>query len=575
MKNTNTNNNKTEKETKTMKNTRKTRMARKISAALAAVMITTTAASIGASASNDRCGIIDIPIWTTAGVNINAKTADQIVKNGMKDMSYSKVLKTWQKVLSDPTEAFPGGCDINGDGEVSEEEKNEIADKVKEYAAGLTVGLMKMGLNACCDGLADCFEGPMGDFANALFDVPQEASNDDIMDKIDENTRLVLQKIDDSEDRIVNKTSDLNVASEFGKTMDRYESAANSHRQAIRTALNEDTNESKTVEIAYSLGNLGKWAEKNIVIKRDEARTVLTADHCTTDPEHFYNLYKIAFKTALNNGSLFMKEAVENSQKYVVNCTNKYLKSSITLLQMLDAMDEVSKFTPDQVAKLSESSRDNYNEIKNNAYKAASFKAQVLEDMLGEDGILAKTTAYVQRKVDQPTTYVGRGVEDDKHVKLRKDLDYFSNVHFIYPYYKRCFLYSEPYDWKWIAGSDTALMSVRGLGYKEVEGVCKHALKTGYTVENYLKANGFNIDTKGNNKRILATGHFDEYHGRNWKAYTSHEGFYGFNINKKYNSKADAEKWNLIRKHQLGLGASQCDEWKEGDDYIFMFFVKE
>ena len=91
---------------------------------------------------------------------------------------------------------------------------------------------------------------------------------------------------------------------------------------------------------------------------------------------------------------------------------------------MLDAMDEVSKFTPDQVAKLSESSRDNYNEIRNNAYKAASFKAQVLEDMLGEDGILARTTAYVQRKVTEPTTYVGRGVEEDKHVKLRKDLEY-------------------------------------------------------------------------------------------------------------------------------------------------------
>ena len=241
---------------------------------------------------------------------------------------------------------------------------------------------------------------------------------------------------------------------------------------------------------------------------------------------------------------------------------------------MLAAMEDVSKFTPQQISKLSASALANYNKIKDNAYKADSFKAQVLEDLLGDNGILTKSTAYVERKVTEPTTYVGRGVEDDKHVKLRKDLDYCSNIQFIYPYYKRCALYSEPYDWKWIAGSDTQRMSARGLGYKEVEGICKHALNTGYTVENYLKANGFNINNNCGKNRILATGHFDEYHGKNWKAYTSYEGFYGFDINKKYGKDAGSEKWNLIRKHQLGLGMPGCDEWKVGDDYIFMFFVK-
>ena len=44
-----------------------------------------------------------------------------------------------------------------------------------------------------------------------------------------------------------------------------------------------------------------------------------------------------------------MKEAVENTQRYIVGCTDKYLKSSITLLEMLTAMDDVSKLTPKQV----------------------------------------------------------------------------------------------------------------------------------------------------------------------------------------------------------------------------------
>ncbi|MBQ2580323.1 MAG: hypothetical protein II574_01695, partial [Ruminococcus sp.] len=528
--------------------------------------VATTAASIGASAAPGRCELLNLCNFT--------RTADDIVKGELNNKSYSEVLKKWQTALKDPTKAFPNGCDIDGDGETTEEEKNEVADKLKEYAAGMTVGLMKMGLNKCCDGLADCFEGPMGDFANALFDVPQEASNDDIIDKIDESTNLVLKKIEDSENNIVNRTSNLNVASEYGKIMDKYDSAAGNHREAIKTALNEMNNESRTVEIAYSLGDLGEWANKNIVTKRGEARTVLTADYCTTDPENHYNLYKMAFKVALDKGSLFMKEAVENSQRYVVNCTNKYLKSSITLLEMLAAMEDVSKFTPEQISKLSASALTNYNKIKDNAYKADSFKAQVLDDLLGDNGILTKSTAYVERKVTEPTTYVGRGVEDDKHVKLRKDLDYCSNIQFIYPYYKRCALYSEPYDWKWIAGSDTKRFSANGLGCKETEAVCKHALNTGYTVENYLKANGFNINNNCGKNRILATGHFDEYHGKNWKGYTSYEGFFGFDINKKYGKDAGSEKWNLIRKHQLGLGMPGCDEWKVGDDYIFMFFVK-
>ena len=412
----------------------------------------------------------------------------------------------------------------------------------------------------------------MCDFANALFDVPQEASNDDIIDKLNESTNKVLEKIDDSENNIVNRTSNLNVASEYGKIMDKYDSAAGNHREAIKTALNEKNNESKTVEIANSLGDLGEWANKNIVTKRGEARTVLTADYCTTDPENHYNLYKMAFKVALDKGSLFMKEAVENSQRYVVNCTNKYLKSSITLLEMLAAMEDVSKFTPDQISKLSASALANYNKIKDNAYKADSFKAQVLEDLLGDNGILTKSTAYVERKVTEPTTYVGRGVEETKHVKLRKDLDYNCDLGFITAYDKT-FL-SGVSNWKWIAGSDTKRFSANGLGCKETEAVCKHAVNIGYTVANYLKANSFNIDNSWGDKRILVTSHYDDFHGTNWKGYTEYEGFKGYDINKKYGKNAEAEKCQMIKKHITGFWTSWITERRVGNNYTYMFFVK-
>ncbi len=545
--------------------TRKTtgKVKRTVSAALAALMLTTTAASIGASAT------------TAQAPKTTATTAEQFISKQFEGKKYKDVLDVWQKAQKGADNVFPQGCDLDGDGIETEEEKNEVEDKLKEYAAGLTVGLMKMGLNKCCDGLADCFEGPMGDFANALFDVPQEASNDDIIDKIDESTNLVLKKIEDSENNIVNRTSNLNVASEYGKIMDKYDSAAGNHREAIKTALNEKNNESKTVEIAYSLGDLGEWANKNIVTKRGEARTVLTADYCTTDPENHYNLYKMAFKVALDKGSLFMKEAVENSQRYVVNCTNKYLKSSITLLEMLAAMEDVSKFTPQQISKLSASALANYNKIKDNAYKADSFKAQVLDDLLGDNGILTKSTAYVERKVTEPTTYVGRG--QGKFVKLRSEVSVSSDLGFIEPRDKIWFGLGKS-KWYWKNGSDTTRLNYSGLTYKEYEGIGKHAFATGYNIENYLKANGFTVQKayKDSYKNIvLPTAHFDEYHGTAFKGYYSHEGFNGYDITKGYSKNADAPKWNLLHKIQKGGVWMDIPEFnRENLGYGFLFFEK-
>ena len=545
----------------TRKNTGKVK--KTVSAALAALMLTTTAASIGASAT------------TAQAPKTTATTAEQFISKQFEGKKYKDVLNVWQKVEKGTDNAFPQGCDLDGDGIETEEEKNEVEDKLKEYAAGLTVGLMKMGLNKCCDGLADCFEGPMGDFANALFDVPQEASNDDIIDKIDESTNLVLKKIEDSENNIVNRTSNLNVASEYGKIMDKYDSAAGNHREAIKTALNEKNNESKTVEIANSLGDLGEWADKNIVTKRGEARTVLTADYCTTDPENHYNLYKMAFKVALDKGSLFMKEAVENSQRYVVNCTNKYLKSSITLLEMLAAMEDVSKFTPEQISKLSASALANYNKIKDNAYKADSFKAQVLDDLLGDNGILTKSTAYVERKVTEPTTYVGRG--QGKFVKLRSEVSVSSDLGFIEPRDKIWFGLGKS-KWYWKNGSDTTRLNYSGLTYKEYEGIGKHAFATGYNIENYLKANGFTVQKayKDSYKNIvLPTAHFDEYHGTAFKGYYSHEGFNGYDITKGYSKNADAPKWNLLQKIQKGGVWMDIPEFnRENLGYGFLFFEK-
>ena len=540
---------------------------RTMTASVAAIMIAATAASIGASASSQ------VPPGNN-GIAAGTQTAEEFLRDQMKDLSYKNVLSVWQKVQTGSDNAFPEGCDVNGDGEETDEEKNEVADKLREYAAGLTVGLMKMGLNKCCDGLADCFEGPMGDFANAVFGVPQEASNDDVIENMNKTTQQIIQKITDSENRIVNRVSNISVASEYGKTIDNLSAKAASFRRAIRGAVSKGSENEKAVAVASLLGDMLKWTSNPLVDKLDDAREYMTSEYCTTDSENGNNLYGIAFQTALDKGSLFMREAVENSQKYIAQTTNKYMRSCVTLLEMLTSMQKVNELTAEQVAAMSKVAQKDYAAIADHADKAYFYEAEILNDLFGDNGILTKSAGYIDRKNTQPTTYVGRGTGN--FVELRKELHVSGDLGFIDPNLKAKSVagYS---NWAWVSGSDTRDLGYSGLTYKEYEGICKHALQTGYTVENYLKANGFTIDgayKSSYKKLVLPTGHFDDFHGRAFKSYTSYEGFNGFDIGKKYAKTAGSEKFNLIKKHITGLWVKWLDERRVDDNNGFVFFVK-
>ena len=546
--------------TTTRRSERKTKI---VTAAIAALMVTTTAASFTASA--DNIPALDQTAQSRTAVDENA--AERFVRQQLDGTSYSDVLDVWKKVEKGTDSFFPQGCDIDGDGIETEEEINEVGKKVQEYAAGMTVGLMKMGLNACCDGLADCFEGPLNDFANMMMGVPGEASNDDIMDKIDRSTKQVIDRIGDAENNIADKVNDLNVAGSHGANIDNYESAAKNSRESIKVALKAKTNEEKTVEVASALGDLGKWSSHDIVKERGRARDSFLSDFSAKDFNNGNNLYKAAFQATLNKGAMFMKESVENSQRYIVGCTDKYLKSSITLLEMLTAMDDVSKFTPDQVASLSKTEQNNYFKIKNNAGKASEYIALVLDDLFGDDGVITQSAAYVDRKNTEPTTYVGRGMGN--FIKLRNSLNYGTDLAFIEPYNQR--LVVPGYDYRWKNNSEKEM---RGLDYSDVEKICKHAFKTGYTILDYLTANGFDVDTSAGDKRVLVTGHFDDFRGYEFFEYVSYEGFKGYDISKKYTATAEAGKYNLIQKSTTDLFIPICYEFRVEDKGCYMFFSR-
>lgn len=543
-----------------------TKKTKKIAAALAAVMAASTMASISSSAFN----FSDANSWNILMKKASiTRTPEYFVKNKLKNKSYKEVLDIWQKVQKGTDNAFPGGCDIDGDGVETAEEKNAVVEKVRKYTAGLTAGTVKLALNSYCSGLALCIDKPLGDFTNYIFGV-KEASCDDVIKEMQNATNLLIDKITESENRIVNRITNINVASEYGKTIDHLSAKASTYRTSIKEAVSDGTEDEQAVAVALLLGDMAKWAENPLVDKLGDAREYMTSEYCTTDSENGNNLYGIAFQTAIDKGSLFMKEAVENTQRYIAQTTNKYFNSCITLLQMLTAMQKVSDLTPEQVSAMSETAQQDYAKIASHAKKAYFYEAEILNDLFGENGILTKSANYIDRKDTQGTTYIGRGKNNP--VALKKDLVYKKESDFIEAYYERHFI--PGYDYRWKADSDKKLIDASGLTYKEVEGICKHAFELGYTVENYLKANNFNIDNSAGDKRVIVTGHFDDFRGYEWRGYTSYEGLNGYDIQTGYAKNAGAAKINLIQKVTEDLWIPTVTEFDVENNNRFMFFVK-
>ena len=552
---------------------RKTNKGKKVAAMLAAVMAASTMASISASALpsslwGDNMPGFNLGITRTEEKDLS-ELAEEYVKYQFDGKKYKDILDVWQKVMDDPTTAFEKGNDINGDGVVTDEENKAVGEKVKEITAAFTAGLFKMGLSQCFPGSQFAADKALGDMTNAMFGV-KKASNEDVIKIINSSAKELIGKIEQAENSIVTRTANLGVASKYGQRVDEFASAANTYRTNINMASSKGTVDEKTVAVASKLGNMNKWAENDLVKKMDIVKYYFTSDYCTTDSENGSNIYDIAMRTAIDKGSLFMKEAVENSQVYITQITGKYMKSCLTVLEMLSSMQKVSELTPEQVAAMSKVAQDDYRNIAAHSDDAYGCEAEILDDLLGEDGILRRTANYIGRKETEPTTYVGRGL--GRFIKLDRNIEYVGDDLFVEAYHDRWLI--PGYDYRWKKDSDTKLIKESGLSCSEVEGICKHAIKSGYKGTNYLKENGFNIpDLPKNFTAIMVTGHFDDYDGIHICGYTSYEGFNGFDMNKEYSKDSGSSKFNIIKKVQEDCYMPFCTEWYiDTNNYAYVFF---
>ena len=558
---------------------RKTSKGKKAAAMLAALMAASTMASISASALPSSLWGDQMPdpnpVIRTVCEEEDKTTdpAEEFVKKKLDGLSYREVLSVWEKVMKNPGTAFKEGNDIDGDGVVTTEETDAVSKKIREYGAAMTAGLLKMGLQHYCAEMQFVFDKPISDLTNAMFGV-KSTSNNDIIKTINSSTQQIINRISEAEETIVKRSTNISVANEYGAAVDKFYSAADLYRSFLETASDDGTIEENAVAIAAKLGDMNRWESNDLVVKMGLANYYFTSDYCTTDSENGNNIYEIAMQKAIDKGSKFMKEAVENSERYIIQTTNKYTKACLTMLEMLSSMQTVSKLTPEQVAALPATLKDDYKAIAAHADQAYSYEADILNDLVGEDGILTKTDKYLERKETQPTTFVARGLND--FVELENYLDYRNNLTFCEAYPKRTI--RAGYDWRWVKGYEDYMIKRGGLSYSEIEGICKHAFSLGYNVENYLKANGFDVDknAESGKTRVMPTGFYDDDEGPAFSGYNSDLGFKGYKTTTGYNKYAGAEKFKSICKvHEPFWVPLVWEIRNEDNNDIYAFFVQK
>ena len=558
---------------------RKTSKSKKVAAMLAAIMAVSTMASISASALPSSLWGDQMPdpnpVIGTVCEEEDKTTdpAEEFVKKKLDGLSYREVLSVWEKVMKNPGTAFKEGSDIDGDGVVTTEETDAVSKKIREYGAAMTAGLLKMGLQHYCAGMQFVFDKPISDLTNAMFGV-KSTSNNDIIKTINSSTQQIINRISEAEETIVKRSTNISVANEYGAAVDKFYSAADLYRSFLESASDDGTIEENAVAIAAKLGDMNRWESNDLVVKMGLANYYFTSDYCTTDSENGNNIYEIAMQKAIDKGSKFMKEAVENSERYIIQTTDKYTKACLTMLEMLSSMQTVSKLTPEQVAALPATLKDDYKAIAAHADQAYSYEADILNDLVGEDGILTKTDKYLERKETQPTTFVARGLNN--FVELENYLDYRNNLTFCEAYQKRTI--RAGYDWRWVKGYEDYMIKRGGLSYSEIEGICKHAFSLGYNVENYLKANGFDVDknAESGKTRVMPTGFYDDDEGPACVGYNSDLGFKGYKTTTGYNKDAGAEKFKSICKvHEPFWVPLVWEIRNEDNNDIYAFFVQK
>ena len=403
-----------------MKNNRinKTRRMTKVFAsALAAIMMMTSMASLGASAAVNTDAVVHMN--TNAAIAANAdfgtELSDEELEEMLGKMSLEEILNVWANI--DTTAAAAKKGTITDEPEAGETKDKEL-EALKEMAVKYGKKLFKLGVEKLVDTapapINSMLKSPVGSMVDmALGENKPETSNDDVIAAIEAQAKVIQDQLKEMEKNIIQNNKDTASSTSYGGVMDDFTSAAKSCRTEIQNYL-DDTKLTPN-ERAVKTANL--LEKKNIIALMDRVTLVMT-DKPDTDQDN-RNMFQVGYDL-YKKDSLFAGEALDKSQAYILKRVNTYMQNCLVVLELLKAQERVTQLTPEEVAELGTTYRTMYDKMECSQYDAKKAVTNLLSQLIKSDeankaakadnreGIINKTKDYFSQ---DRFVYINRGKE--------------------------------------------------------------------------------------------------------------------------------------------------------------------
>ena len=531
--NTDTNNTIESKEVITMRTnkTNKTRRMTKVFAsALAAIMMMTSMASLGASAAVNTDAVVHMN--TNAAISANAdfgtELSDEELEEMLKEMSLEEILKVWANI--DTTAAAAKKGTITDEPEAGETKDKEL-EALKEMAVKYGKKLFKLGVGKLVDAapapINSMLKSPVSSMVDmALGENKPETSNDDVIAAIEAQAKVIQDQLKEMEKNIIQNNKDTASSTSYGGVMDDFTSAAKSCRTEIQNYL-DDTKLTPN-ERAVKTANL--LEKKNIIALMDRVTLVMT-DKPDTDQDN-RNMFQVGYDL-YKKDSLFVGEALDKSQAYILKRVNTYMQNCLVVLELLKAQERVTQLTPEEVAELGTTYRSMYDKMGCSQYYTKRAITNLLSQLVKGDeaneaakkdnreGVINKTKDYFSQ---DRFVYINRGKE---YVPVNQKL-YANTCHTIVigsEYSKKRFFLKEDF-----------LKSMKILTETDVRYIAEQAKAEKKSITEYLEDIGFDTGSKisyGKAPLLFDSSTYCDY-DKYANFYSSgYEGFYGYRMDLK------------------------------------------
>ena len=464
---------------------------------------------------------------------------DALLQESLEGKSTDELLTIWENLQKNDVSALPNADKYEA--LIAGKPAKSTYEVIRGKVMGMLNASCKGGMKSIAKGYMKDYcgfaDGPINLLTDMIFPTEKDASNKDIMQKIDDQTQEIITTLRKQTDEIVKKVTDYNVATNYGSRITDFDASAQcAYAKDISDAMKRCSNyNDKIVEVAYLLGNLNNYNRQDIVIKKNNAGILFADQYVNVDGEGGRNFFEVAYSRGASD-AVFLNEAIAKSAPFLMRRVYSYIQDCLILNELLAAQEKVSTLTAEEVEALSPTAKIKYNELMalDGASQAFSRKADIMIELFGENGLVNRMEEYLNRAdITEGITYIGennsKNILLDSHVKLYNRSRYEAG---------ECTFITQTADVN--DGTFKSDLTASGLTTADITTIGKHIYDMKITPREFLTSIGFE-GVEGST--IMASNAFRDKLSDSitWDSTVFHGGIQGYDIN----SVSNKAKFNI------------------------------